>query len=830
MLADSTISRLKSQMSRGELVIFTGAGFSLAAISRKGIHLPSVADLKKQLWEICFPAQQYDPSSLLGDLFAVASHAHPQRLKATLEESLSIDPATLPDFYSLFFNCPWFRWYTLNVDDLPLAAMTRSHFRRNLRIVSATSTAPDDEPRNRDLFALDYIHLNGRLSQPLEQITFSETQFAERIANREPWYTRCVADLLARPVIFIGTELREPPLWQHMELRRRGSRAGRDLRPASILVTPTLDASRQEILRSFRIEWCQGTTESFAREVLARLANEIHSGYVFLEQTARYTGRVNAPLVSEILDAVPRSDTNYLLGDEPQWADLIEGRVVERSNDAALLQLAREILAGSKSRTALAVIGTAGTGKSSSLRGLAMRLSAEGTPVLWIDKESEVSPSRLREQARATSGPLVLAIDDADLFGEQLAVLITDLVASRADLLVVFAARSGQMERLALGVSQLGNVQIAEHVVPNLTDEDIDLLIAHLDKHNRLGVLKGLSDHERRSRFQEQDGRQLLVAMIEVTSGRRFEEKAEDELNELPPTQRFIYALLCLASTFRASLTKDEILLAFGSVTGDALAALETLARRHLITQITGPRYRSRHRVIADIVVAELRKLEQLKYIWIGLLIAMASKVDQYSSHSDRCWRLMVRLLNHARVLDFFGPMQGRDIYNELEGFLRNDYHFWLQRGSLEVERGDVRLADQFIGQAMSLAPDDHLVRTAFGYVSMRKACEYRTFSSARDWFEKGTAILREEITERGGKTPHAVHVFGSQGLTWIRHDSIGETEKHAFLTEAMRYLDQASKQHPLNAEVRQLRHDVEREILMLSTRKSRPPGSADRR
>ena len=68
---------------------------------------------------------------------------------------------------------------------------------------------------------LEVVHLNGVVPAAPELLTFSETQYAERIANQEPWYSRCVVDITCRPVVFIGTVLQESLFWQHMELRRK---------------------------------------------------------------------------------------------------------------------------------------------------------------------------------------------------------------------------------------------------------------------------------------------------------------------------------------------------------------------------------------------------------------------------------------------------------------------------------------------------------------------------------------------------------------------------------------------------------------------------------
>ena len=47
-----------------------------------------------------------------------------------------------------------------------------------------------------------------------------------------------------------------------------------------------------------------------------------------------------------------------------------------------------------------------------------------------------------------------------------------------------------------------------------------------------------------------------------------------------------------------------------------------------------------------------------------------------------------------------------------LEDVLRTEYHYWLQRGTFEVQFGDLSLATNFLGQAHSLNPNDPLVAT----------------------------------------------------------------------------------------------------------------------
>ena len=67
-----TVARLRSQMSRGEAVLFLGAGFSTEACDTTGSQLPSSRQLTEELWGLAFPGHQCEPSARLGDTYYAA--------------------------------------------------------------------------------------------------------------------------------------------------------------------------------------------------------------------------------------------------------------------------------------------------------------------------------------------------------------------------------------------------------------------------------------------------------------------------------------------------------------------------------------------------------------------------------------------------------------------------------------------------------------------------------------------------------------------------------------------------------------------------------------
>ena len=810
-LEANDLARLRSQVSRGEVVLFTGAGFSSDAKDHSGRAIPSSTDLKRELWELCYPGEAFDTSSSLGDLYGAALIRRRSDLTNLLQSRLTVHSDSLPEFYNTYLNFPWYRYYTLNVDDLESAVARRFSLVRP--VVSISTTIPHVElPSPRGLEA---VHLNGAVPGPPESLTFSESQYAERIANQEPWYARCVVDVTSRPVIFIGTVLSESLLWQHMHLRRRRENVGRDLRPTSILVTKELPLPRRDILRDLRIYWLAGTAEEFAAEILPLLREEAKRGFVFIHRHIEGYPSEYIPLVSEAAAERPNVQTEYLLGDEPQWSDILAGRAVERSHDRSLLDIAEEILTNTRKSTALAITGTAGSGQSTALMSLVLKLSGNGVPVLWIDKNSEVTTLKMKNRVRESRERIVLAIDDADLYGRELVGLLRDLVPDSKEFLFVFAARSSKLDEICSVIAATRELQIYEHVVPPLSDSDIDGLIEVLEKNNRLGILTGASAADRRKAFRDQAGRQLLVAMIQATSGENFERKAHDEYAKLEPSQKYPYALICVATSLRHALTRDEILLAQGDARDEALAAVERLVARHLVVPIPSRyEYRCRHRVIADLVFNKLIELRELNDVLLGLAWALASKTDPSGNRKSRTHQFFVRVINHDFLLNTVGVIDARILYHRLETIQSWDYHYWLQRGSLEVETGDVRLAENFLGAARSLGSGDFRVETAYAYMLVRKAYEAPNDLNAQEFLNTGISSLEDIIDHWGRISEYPYHVLGSQGLAWIRRCGRSVDEKRTLISRLLDAVEDGVKIHQTE-NLKSLRDALKRELML---------------
>jgi energy-coupling factor transporter ATP-binding protein EcfA2 len=798
--------RLANQLASGKLILFTGAGFSLSAYNSSGSQIPSVRVLREVLWEIAFPNIVFDNESSLGDIYEVATKRAGGRVRQILRELLTVDGSRLPECYRKWYSFPWLRSYTLNVDDIDEVIQRAFSLPRPVKSISALT----DNFLESDAELLS-IHLNGKVSE-YPDVTFSPRQYGERTARHEPWYYHLVSDLLAHPILFVGTVLDEPLLWQHIELRKSRNRQLRELRPGSYLVTPAIPEARKAMLDDFNIKLIQMGQEEFLNGILETMEVERVRGLTTIGN--RQASRLEQKFLHNVADLRLEKDdgsSDFLLGREPFWADITSGRAVKREFENTL----KESI-GTKKENIVVITGTAGSGKSTTLMRLSLAYQAEGVDVGWLDSEIDIPLRQIRDRVKKAAFQ-ILIIDDADNFGMSIGSLLADFVSDNPNLIVIAGMRSTKFDRLQVEDYLNGHPHLL-YAIPHLENTDIELLIEALTKANRLGHLRGLTLDKQIRIFQEQAGRQLLVAMIQATSNERFEEKIDSECRELPKELGLIYCIVAIATSLKSSLTKDEILTASGDLSNEQLNRIERLLNQRLLISHDSTHIRLRHRIVADRAVEYYKRDGSIREPLLGLLWAIATKSHVKQSRKSREQRILLQLINHRVLMKLTSDQETpRLAYNEIEDVLGWNYHYYLQRGSYEVQAGNLDLAKNFLDQARAMEPDDYLVQTEWSYMTLKRAALNASSLNSSEGAEEAFVELEDAIARRGKLDYYPYHVLGSQGLSWIRRMSMTPEEKRRNLTRILTAVQNGVSQHPHNNQLVQLERDIFRERLMLT-------------
>ena len=556
--------------------------------------------------------------------------------------------------------------------------------------------------------------------------------------------------------------------------------------------------------------------KQFAEDVLSEMVAAAERGRTALRSKRNAANQTEyPPLVSDLVTRSTGEKTDYLMGQEPEWVDVLSNRAIQRSCDPEIRQIAEEILDGKSTGRPVIISGTAGSGKSTSLMRIALTISAAGVATYWLDEESSFNVHKLRELVGNSSDPIAILVDDADVFGRLTTGWARQLPGMRTKVFFGCAMRASKIDGI-LDNDSLGGIEPIEIGMPLLEDQDIEDLIQVLDNENRLGILKGASPEKRREAFRKQADRQILVGMLQATSGLKFTEKAVAEYTELSPIARLLYGIIALVHSQRYSLTLDEVLTAAGSIDNETINELERLVRRGLITRRDRfVEYRTRHRVISEQVVNSQAFRLEVRTIIEGLFVALASTLKPVQPNNSRLWRRYIRLINHEFILLFLGPDDGREAYATIENFMNWDYHFWLQRGSLEVQEGDLDRATNYLGQAKSMAPADRLVETEWAYLLMKKAAQRPTHTDSKAWFAEGFETIVSLVTDRHASSPHPYHILGSQTIAWVRSARPSPMEARTLLGNARDIVNLGLAKNLKSRELKKLRDDLQKEWLM---------------
>jgi hypothetical protein len=140
----------------------------------------SLTDVKSALWELCFPGTGEDSTSNLQTWYETAQLQQRARISELLPPMLADNADTIPEWYAAIFSLPWHKCYTLNIDDLDAAVSRAFDLPRKIEPVSVERAMTWKVSSE----ALEVVHLNGTLADIPDDITFSASQYAERLLPR----------------------------------------------------------------------------------------------------------------------------------------------------------------------------------------------------------------------------------------------------------------------------------------------------------------------------------------------------------------------------------------------------------------------------------------------------------------------------------------------------------------------------------------------------------------------------------------------------------------------------------------------------------------------
>lgn len=831
---------LSRQLGRANVVLFLGAGFSSRATNSLGFQLPLSAGLAAELWQLLECPELYDESPLDMVYGAVLAKGVPHaRIRNFLEERLVC--ASISAEYDAIAVPLWYRIYTTNIDDL----VQKVYIRANPGHLETLSFPADDiTERDQSLDRIQLIHLNGRLPCAPTDVTFSPEQYGRAAGRHNPLYEQFVRDYSTHPTIFVGTKLSEPLFWQYLKAREDIDPRSAEQRPRSFLVTRQISPALRSTLERLNVVSVPGELNEFLtwlsttgaalptrRETLSMVSPGLAAILSSTAATAlskadqRDFGLSFSPVPTDRPGGGDRS--LYLLGAAPRWEDILKDLDCPRSITPEIVQWVEAALSGSALSVG-ALLGSAGSGKSTIIRRLGLQLARSGRDVFLTNSETLPAPGVIRRFLEALGSRAVLLFDNAEVALSQLSAVLEKLDGLAYPPVIMIASRTNDFDRMSGGVPP--GAQVKEFHLPHLDRGEIESLIALLAAHGLLGTLNGKSHAKQIAAFEAVARRQILIAMKEATLGPGFNQIMRDEFEHVTPAEaQSLYLCVALATEAGYRLTRDEVV---GCSRVKPAESLNYLARNLKDVVVpSGPNddlLLLRHRLIAEEVIERVAPRPLLRDAYIRLLTTLAPFVRRGHWRS-RIAGLYRAIANHKTIYRRFrGDIdEARAIFTAMVPLLDRDADFWLQYGSLELEGrgGSLVLAENYLRQAESLNAGDRRIQNALGHLLIRKGREVTDRSEAEHLRNEGVEVLMRNVDSSRYEDAYAIHILGVQRYKWAQKWlSENDEEKRNELGRVKDLLETGVKANPFHRRLKRLLDVLKRaELQMVIPRDRRP-------
>ncbi|WP_069875330.1 P-loop NTPase [Streptomyces malaysiensis] len=737
----------------------------LVAVS--GIHGeggPTDTDtLTRRLTETVY-GEVPDPPPTTSEIWPTALERLGPRTVDQYVADLHIDKQVFAKPAYRILQAPWRRIYDFTATDLftsvldhePRAAETNTFINAKVRKPVAGNATVETVAMHGDPSAVHSLDF----SVPTD----------DDVASRALWFRRLKAELLCHPTVFMAASPSSRALWQALALVQPQTEA--ESFPRFVISGPGSAADRAR-MRQAGLTHIQVVPHEFAVQRLL-------PGLEILQQGKRRLADVQVgarrgsgiKLVSSLVDSTPPGSVEFLKGQDPTWGDIKDGFAPKLSIIGRIRKCAQP---GADGRHGIVLVeGRAGSGKTTALMQYAYELHQVGRTVAWIDREATDPLPNLKAQAHSMAAEAVF-VDDVDIFGSLGASLLKEL-SNGGKALVVAAIRTTRTDELDVTFRP----QLVSADEP-LKDEDLGCIVDVLHQHGLPGILKQQASRPQKiDKLRELCDRSLLAAMIQVVTGRRFEEKVASEYHELNPEQVAVYSTVCVfesAIIFKKRGIEQEDLLQIVSGRSAPRASLQEAINRlvatRVLTRAADGTVRCRQRTIADTVVETVLKKypDRLSSVIEFLMMFYAQYAAEIRDNDDPYRRIMIRLLNHSLMVSLrLTPARVRKVYDTVHELLCDNFHYWLQRGEYELERGDLGIAENHLETAQGCegGATDHFVLTAWSAIRLRRSTVQPDDGSLRDRALEAIGVLEEVVRRHGGASPHSFSVIARRGAEWL--------------------------------------------------------------
>jgi hypothetical protein len=836
MFTKSQEEFLLRRLQRNEVVLFVGAGFALEAQNKFKENLPTGKQLANKIWNFLKMPGAYDDTALqtMYELL-LNKGVKTQSIKDLMNDIFSVKE--YPDYYNNLTLPFWHKIYTTNIDNL----LDKIYFKSGQKPIILKYPKDEHKDVDKTLETIQLVYLNGKLPCEPNELIFSRKQYARNLNALQPLYHQFVNDYATTTTIFLGTSIDEPIFEQYIAARETRASNVTEYRPQSFLIDPFISAARADVLRNlYNIEPIQATTQDFLQWLSnnqSHFLDKIETLKITFPSFAELVTKASAKTIHDLGESfndfslgftkvnpfgtAQSKSKNFLLGTSPTWSDIYNDLDAPRKITKVLFDSIEQSYEKENDKLKVfALLGSAGCGKSTILKRLALQLAQNGRTVFLSYSEYIPDYNSIVNTVNTFKQKVVLFFDNADLMLQQLPSLIEELQKCNIPPVILISTRTNVFDRLTSKLESI--VNLTEFNTPNLDRDEIIEIIQVLEQNNLLGHLKGMSKADRIKEFEQRAKKQILVAMREATKGDDFNKIISSEFKELvPPEARFLTACVALTTEAGFTISKQDFIGFSDASPAETLYYLERNLRDVVIRAgVKQDRLLLRHRAIADYIIDNCLDTETLKIVYLRILSSLAPEINVYDWKS-RKFSLYREIINHYKIYKRFknNISSARDLYESLMPFFSSDYQFWLQYGSLELEGkgGNLELAQNYLLQAQSLKPNSLYVKNAVANMYFKMSIASKSPADSITYREEANKIMHAILEDENCDDAHTYHIYCKGNYNYVINKMDNLDLMKSELERLKKVIKKGLGSHPVNRRLQQVSDVIDKAYLLTS-------------
>ncbi|MDN5125875.1 SIR2 family protein [Aliarcobacter butzleri] len=761
---------LIEKIFRGEVILFTGAGFSLESQVRGKDILSTDALVTKIIEELLEYKEEAVDRIKKNDFRKICQLAINKVTEEVFRDFLVKNFSyTVPkEFHKDYAKVKWKEIFTLNIDDLieTIYANTDTIIQSYNTIIQPVKDVEEN--------VIPYYKLHGDVRNKSEGFVFSTNQYLGRLVHSDPIpynYVELGRKLYHDTFCVIGTKLDEIDLdfYNTKFAKSMGSSLPND---KIFYVKRTVHPEDILELQNKNIIFIQETTKTFIEKLLAyqeryknenKLNNKNHDNKnIFPKIGFNCIEKINNLYPEDII--TNHKPISFYSGYEVTWLDIVS------QSDAILtntINIIKDISTQNKFNLQL-LLGKSGNGKTTCLHRIMYDFSLnDDYIVLNYNENIQITDENAKLLAKTinnSSKNFLIVFDNGSWAFNFISNLYKYLDTNKCVNILV-SSRIPDYYREMRNLQNVPNKSISFD--DNISFENAKILITKKEEKTYLGGYAEFKDIDKRAKaflnsFKNKND--LFSSLIEATDGKGFYKNINSKIRDVIKDKANAHFLLVLIifDSFNSFSLPIQF---YFDIFERRIKSLKKIISdcSDLLNNINLQDYgnlkfyvRPRGNYITKSISKEILRIfseKEILDITKEILIHIATKYDinyvrgknLYTeiSHSLLVSKFYYKIFNinikdNEKLYD--------DFYHSLSSYFGENSDFWLQYAKMEMKLGDYPSAKIHLEQAIALNPKSYKIKHAIGQLHILKSLTYDNFEEAKKEFEIGEKIMISQI------------------------------------------------------------------------------------